>query len=53
MEAIGFSISDVIDEVEAAAQETEGQRRQRRVHHCSRFEQFAAKDKPGEDNAVL
>jgi len=53
MEAIGITISNVIDKIEAAAQETESQRSQSRASRGPRFEQLTAKDKTGEDNAIL
>jgi hypothetical protein len=53
MEAIGISVSDIINEIKAAAQQTEGQRRQYRARYRSRFEQFAAEDETGENDAIL
>ena len=53
MEAIGIPIADVVDEVEAAAEQTKRECRKHRARDGSRFEQLAAKDETGENDAVL
>ena len=53
MAQICLAVNDIIDEVEAAADDTKQDERQDRVANRQGIEELAAKDKAGEDDAIL